>query len=75
MKFSDISKKVFKAPQSKIAGAAYMAVAAYITLLALFRRQPLLMVSIVPITFSTIFTMYALNCMVYGTCTVYAGSL
>jgi hypothetical protein len=57
-------KKGFQAPQSKIAGAAYITVAAYITLLALFRGQPLLMVSIVPITFSTIFTMYALNCMV-----------
>jgi hypothetical protein len=49
MKFRHF-KESFKAPQSKIAGAAYMAVA-YITLLALFRRQPLLMVSIVPITF------------------------
>ena len=69
MKFAD---KFVKAPQSKVTGVAYLLVATYITLLAVFRGQPLLTASIVPITFSTIFTMYALNCMVYGTCTVYA---
>jgi hypothetical protein len=67
-----LADKFFKAPQSKLAGYSYLAVVAYITLLTVYRRQSLLMASVVPITFSTLFTMYTLNCMVYGKCTVYA---
>jgi heme exporter protein D len=72
MKEMSLSEKFLKAPQSKLVSLVYGAVVLYVVSLAVVRDQAALASVLVPVTVSTLFTMYAVNCMVFGTCTIYA---
>lgn len=71
-KSTRLANTFMKAPQSKALAYAYAATVVYLVSLAVMRRQQALAYSIVPLTISTLFTMYVLNCLVHGSCTVYA---
>jgi hypothetical protein len=67
-----IADKIFKAPQSKAAAYTYAVLVVYVVALSIVKNQSILIITLIPAALSTLFSMYVLNCAVYGKCEIYA---